>query len=91
MIRSFRHKGLKELWEKGRSAAIAESLRARCVRRLDAIERAEALGDLNLPSFNLHELRGKPTRYALAVNGPWRITFAWAESDALQLDLEQYH
>jgi proteic killer suppression protein len=91
VIRSFRHKGLKELWEKGRSAAVAESLRARCVRRLDAIEQAGALRELSLPGFNLHELRGKPTRYAIAVNGPWRITFAWEEGDALQLDLEQYH
>jgi proteic killer suppression protein len=91
VTRSFRHKGLKELWENGRSAAIAESLRARCLRRLDAIERAEALTELSLPGFNLHALRGKPTRYAIAVNGPWRITFAWEEGDALQVDLEQYH
>jgi plasmid maintenance system killer protein len=25
------------------------------------------------------------------VNGPWRITFEWAEGDALRVDLEQYH
>ena len=91
MIRGFRHKGLKELWEKGRSAAVAESLRTRCIRRLDALERAESLSELNLPGFNLHVLRGKPARHAIAVNGPWRMTFAWEKSDALQVDLEQYH
>ena len=34
---------------------------------------------------------GTPTRYALAVNGPWRITFEWEDGDALRVDLEQYH
>lgn len=33
----------------------------------------------------------KPIRYSLHVNGPWCITFEWAEGDALRVDLEQYH
>ena len=33
----------------------------------------------------------KPIRFALAVNGPWRITFEWEDGDALRVDLEQYH
>ena len=90
MIRSFRRQGLKQLWETGRSAKVPDSLRARCVRRLDVIDRAVALADLNLPGYNLHRLYGKPVRYAIAVNGPWRLTFAWEEGDTLQLDLEQY-
>jgi proteic killer suppression protein len=41
--------------------------------------------------FGLHPLRGTPKRYALSVNGPWRITFEWVEADAWRVDLEQYH
>jgi proteic killer suppression protein len=36
-------------------------------------------------------LQGKPKRHAIAVNGPWRITFEWIGSDAARVDLEQYH
>ena len=32
-----------------------------------------------------------PERYALDVNGPWRITFEWEEGEAHRVDLEQYH
>ncbi|MBM3492334.1 MAG: plasmid maintenance system killer protein [Alphaproteobacteria bacterium] len=35
--------------------------------------------------------RGKPRRHAIAVNGPWRITFEWADGEASAVDLEQYH
>ncbi|HEY2290733.1 MAG TPA: type II toxin-antitoxin system RelE/ParE family toxin [Thermoanaerobaculia bacterium] len=44
-----------------------------------------------MPGWRLHQLQGKPTRYALAVNGLWRITFEWEDGNALHVDLEQYH
>jgi proteic killer suppression protein len=91
MIRSFRHKGLKQLFTKGRTAKVAESLRNRCVIRLDALNQAERLGDLNVPGFNFHPLRGSPQRYSLHVNGPWCITFEWVDGEAWRVDLEQYH
>lgn len=47
------------------------------LRRPDALESAESLEALNVPGFNFHPLRGKPTRYSLHVNGPWSITFEW--------------
>ena len=49
------------------------------------------LRELDLPGWRLHRLQGRPERYGLAVNGPWRITFEWQDGDALRVDLEQYH
>ena len=60
-------------------------------RRLDALDAAPRREDLNLPGFNFHSLRGKPQRYAISVNGPWRITFGWDGDNATLVDLEQYH
>jgi toxin HigB-1 len=71
MIRSFRHKGLKGLFETGASPGIRPDLQARALRRLDALDRAMALTDLSVPGFDFHRLRGQPTRYSLHVNGPW--------------------
>ena len=91
MIRSFRHKGLQELFETGASRRVRQDLAGRALRRLDALEEAQTLDALNIPGFNFHPLRGKPTRYSLHVNGPWCITFEWDEGEALRVDLEQYH
>jgi toxin HigB-1 len=66
-------------------------LQARALRRLDALDHAEALSDFNVPGFDFHPLHGKPQRYSLHVNGPWCITFEWDEGDAVRVDLEQYH
>ena len=91
MIRSFRHKGLKDLFLKGQSPKVRPDLQARCLSRLDAIERAESLSDLNVAGYSLHALQGAVRRYSIKVNGPWRITFEWDERDAIRVDLEQYH
>ncbi len=92
MIRSFRHKGLSDLYRTGKSAKVRPDLQARVLRRLDALNAAKELDDLNVPGFDFHPLKGhKPTRYSLHVNGPWCITFEWNEGDALRVDLEQYH
>lgn len=92
MIQSFRNKGLAELFREGKAAKIRPDLQARILRRLDALNAASDLQELNMRGFDFHPLRGfKPTRYSIHVNGPWCVTFEWASGDALRVDLEQYH
>jgi proteic killer suppression protein len=91
MIKSFRHKGLAELFESGRSRKVRQDLQSRSLRRLDVLAQAELLSDLNIPGFDFHALRGSRKRYSIHVNGPWCITFQWTDGDALKIDLEQYH
>jgi proteic killer suppression protein len=91
MIESFRHRALKDLFETGRSAKIAPGLQARIRIRLDAIDAATDLNQLNQPGFNLHPLKTTPRRYSIHVNGPWAVTFEWEKGNAKRVDLEQYH
>ena len=93
VIKSFRHKGLRDLFLAGRSAGVRPDLRRRCLVRLDALDAASELRQLDLPGFRLHPLKGDQAgRWAIDVSGPWRITFAWSEDgDAYRVDLEQYH
>jgi len=91
MIESFRHRGLKEFFEGGKSAGVAPDLQKRVRIRLDALESATDLKQLNQPGFDFHPLRGKPQRYSIHVNGPWCITFEWENGSAKRVDLEQYH
>ncbi len=92
MIKTFRHKGLAELWTKGRSSKIDARMAARVLMRLEALDVAKAPGAMNIPGFDFHALRGfNPTRYSVHVNGPWCITFAFDGEDAVAVDFEQYH
>jgi toxin HigB-1 len=91
MIKGFRHKGLQELFDRGTTGKIQKAFHARCLRRLDALNRATRPEDLNLPGFDFHALSGARRRYTVHVNGPWCITFEFAEGDADRVDFEQYH
>jgi proteic killer suppression protein len=91
MIGSFRHRGLKAFFERDDPAGIRPDLVERVRSRLTALETAASVDDLNLPGWRLHPLKGKPKRWAIAVNGPWRITFEWGERGPVRVDLEQYH
>ena len=91
MIRSFRHKGLARLWNNGDPKGVRSDLLVRVRRRLTALNSAQDLRELDMPGWRLHQLHGEPVRYALSVNGPWRITFEWEDGEAIRVDLEQYH
>ncbi|MEO6718129.1 MAG: type II toxin-antitoxin system RelE/ParE family toxin [Novosphingobium sp.] len=91
MIASWRHKGLRDLFLSGSSARVRADQQKKCLRLLDALEQAERSEDMNLPGLHFHGLQGKPKRFAVAVNGPWRITFGFKNGDAIDVDLEQYH
>jgi proteic killer suppression protein len=91
MIQSFRHKGLSKLWNEGDPKGVRSDLLDRVRRLLSALDTAQDLKELSAPGWGLHRLHGKPLRYSVSVNGPWRITFEWEDGEALQVDLEQYH
>jgi proteic killer suppression protein len=92
VIKSFRHNGLAEFFAAGKSAKVAGALRKRILRRLDALDAAAALRELDQPGFDFHRLRGFDSpRYTIHVNGPWCITFEWNGDGPARIDLEQYH
>jgi toxin HigB-1 len=91
MIASWRHKGLRELFLTGASAKVRADQQKKCVRLPDALDQAVVPEDMNLPGLHFHALHGKPKRFAVAVTGPWRITFGFVQGDAVDVDLEQYH
>lgn len=92
MLKSFRNKGLDELWATGRSGRIDARLHKRILARLDALDAALRPEDMNIPGFDFHGLTGHdPKRYTVHVNGPWCVTFEFDGVDALNLDFGQYH
>jgi toxin HigB-1 len=92
MIKSFKNKGLAELFQTGKTAKIASEMHERIIRRLDMLDAARSPNDMRAPGLNFHPLNGfDPPRYSIHVNGPWCITFEFETLDAAQVDFEQYH
>jgi toxin HigB-1 len=92
MIRSFRSKALADLWAKRRTKAIDAKLQRRILLLLDRLDAASLPGEMNVPGFDFHALKGfKPRRYTVHVNGPWCLTFEFEDGDACRVDFEQYH
>ena len=92
MIKTFRSKGLAELWSKDLTSRIDRRLHERILQRLDALDAAGEAEDMDVPGFDFHPLKGfARRRYTIHVNGPWCITFEFSEGDAHRVDFEQYH
>ena len=91
MLKSFRNKALAGLWSSGSSRKIDSRLHERILRRLDRLDAAASVQQMDVPGFDYHSLHGKPRRYSVHVNGPWYLTFEFERGDALRVDLRQYH
>jgi proteic killer suppression protein len=92
MIKNFRHKGLKQLFETGSRKGVDPQLAKRLTIQLDALDAARDVRDMDLPGFDLHELKGKRKgTWSVTVRANWRLTFKFQSSDALDVDLEDYH
>ncbi len=91
MIKSFKHKGLKELFETGKSKKVPYEMHKRTLMILDLLDAANEPEGLNVAALQFHELKGnRKGCYALKVTGNYRITFEW-DSGAIIVNLEDYH
>jgi len=65
----------------------------RALLLLDALDAATSLESLRvLRAVRLHSLKGaRRGRHAMTVNRRWRITFRFAEGDAHEVAIEDYH
>jgi proteic killer suppression protein len=92
MIRSVRNRGLRLFTEKGDASRLSVQNHDRLRRIIAALEAAKKPGDLNIPGFDFHRLKGtQKERYSVSASGNWRVTFAWSGEDAIEIDLEDYH
>ncbi len=91
MIKSFRHRGLKALYQ-GRPAKVAPDQVAKLVRILTALDRSSGPEGMDLPGFRPHRLKGDlKGHFAVSVSGNWRVTFRFEDGHAAEIDYLDYH
>jgi proteic killer suppression protein len=92
MIRSFKHRGLKALYD-GRTAKKVASAHLEKLRDILAVlDRSREPGDMDIPGFRLHPLKGSLAGFwAVSVSGNWRVTFRFDSGHAIDVDYMDYH
>ena len=92
MIKSFRHKGLRRLFETSSTAGVQAQHAKRLRMQLAALDTSLTIEDMSVPGFALHPLKGEMRGlWAISVSGNWRLTFEFRDGNAYVLDYEDYH
>jgi toxin HigB-1 len=93
VIRSFANRETEEVYATGRSKRLPPDILRRAVRKLEYIDLASRLEDLQAPPGNrLHELhRDRAGQHAIAINDQWRICFRFAEGEVYDVEITDYH
>ena len=89
----FRHKGLRALAEQDRTDGVPAAMAERLKRILSALDGAQRPGDIaTRPGYRLHPLKGDMAGlWSIRVSGNWRVVFRFEDSEALDVDLVDYH
>ena len=92
MIRTFRHRGLKRLYEHGDPSAVRTDQAERIALALADVDAAIKPSDVDLPGYRLHPLKGaRKGFWSISISGNWRVIFRFDGGDAYDLDLVDYH
>ena len=92
MIRSFKHRGLKRLYERGDRSLIRPDLRDRVQEILTVLDAAFEPRALDIPGYRLHPLKGDMKGFwSVTVRANWRIIFRFEEGDSFDVEMIDYH
>ena len=92
MIRSFKHRGLKRLYEHGDRSGIGPDLVDKVERILTALDAASTPHALDVPGYRLHALKGNLKGFwSVTVRANWRIIFRFEGEDAHDVELIDSH
>jgi proteic killer suppression protein len=92
MIKSFEHKGLEDFFHEGTTRGIQAGHAARLRRRLDRLDAAGSVYDMDVSGYDLHQLKGKlKGHWSVKVSGNWRVTFRFEDGNAYVVNYLDYH
>jgi len=84
MIQSFKNKSLERLLKEGNAKAIPKELEKKTRVRLEVIDTAISIDDINITGYRLHELKGdRQGTWSIKISGNWRITFTFKDNNTI--------
>ena len=93
MIRSFKCKETKKIFNRTFSRKFPQDIQRVALRKLRMLNRAKTLKDLIVPPGNrLEALHGdREGQYSIRINDQWRICFELQKGDAYNVEIVDYH
>jgi toxin HigB-1 len=92
MIQSFRHKGLKRLYEDADPRGVVTEHFAKLRDILARLDAAHSAADMDLPGFRLHPLKGEWRGFwSVKVRANWRVVFRFDDHDVRDVNYLDYH
>jgi proteic killer suppression protein len=92
VIRSFRSKDTEHLFNDDHCPRY-QSIERPAKRKLEVLDAATTLADLaNVPGNRFEALKGnRAGQYSVRINDQWRLCFRWADGDAIEVEIVDYH
>jgi len=93
VIRTFKDAETQKIYQRERSRKLPPDIQQVALRKLRMINNAINLNDLRVPPANrLEKLSGdRAGQHSIRINDQWRICFEWRGSDALNVEITDYH
>lgn len=92
MIRSVKHRGLRQLIARNDGSRLNAELLPRIRDVVANLNVATKPSDLDLPGYRLHALKGSYKGFwSIRISGNFRIVFRMDDGDAYDVDLLDYH
>jgi proteic killer suppression protein len=93
MIKSFKDRETQKVFEGHYSSKIPQNLTSSAERRLRILHRASSLDDLRIPPGNrLEAMKGnRKGQWSIRINNQFRLCFVWADKDAHEVEIVDYH
>jgi proteic killer suppression protein len=93
MIVSFGSKETEKIWQGERVRGLPNEIQEIARRKLRMINNSLNIMDLRVPPANrLEKLLGKNKDfYSIRINDQWRIIFKWADGNASEAEIIDYH
>lgn len=93
MITSFANKDSEKLFATGKSRKFPPEIITRAIMRLTQLDSARDVTDLMMPPSNrLESLSGNRSgQWSIRINDQWRICFSFANGEATEVEITDYH
>ena len=92
MIESFKHKGLRRLFENDDRSKLPSDMVETIEEILFALDAAQDVQQMALPQYRLHPLKGdRKGFWSVRVQSNWRIIFRFEDGNALDVEFIDYH
>lgn len=93
MIRNFADKEAEKIWGGTPSRRLPAHIQSVARRKLRMLANASVLDDLRVPPANrLEALKGqRKGQHSIRINDQRRVCFRWADGDAYDVEIVDYH